>query len=294
MRRAVCLCLAFCVSAPALATVVVDASQTKVKLVDHPTRIVTLMPSLAELAADFVGPHLERIVGVSEYTDYPPKLEKTTSIGPYSHFNLEKVVALKPDLVLASTGGNSRDQILHLRELGIPVVVVTTDTFEEIEASMRLVGEAMGHPKDGIRMADRFKKELISIRAQGAKRKGPRPRVLLQVGDEPLIAAGKKTFLHQALEVVGAENVYGDSDAQYPRPATEDVLHRNPDLILVLALGKDLRVFNDMAAKWKQFPKLKAVQEGHVRVLQGDPILRPSLRLLEGLSLLRKAVQVSS
>src|SRR4051812_6042349 len=113
------LLLAFILASPALlasrvagAREVLDATRTRVTLVDHPARVVALAPSLAELAADLSGNQLEKIVGVSDYTDYPPRLEKTPSVGPYSRFNLEKVVALKPDLVLATLDGNPRDQVL--------------------------------------------------------------------------------------------------------------------------------------------------------------------------------------
>src|SRR6478672_2161638 len=110
---------------------------------EKPRRIVTLAPSLAELAADLAGEKIERIVGVSEYTDFPPALKKVESIGPYHKFNLEKVVSLKPDLVLATSDGNSRDQVLHLRELGVPVVVVETQSLAQVVSSIRLIGQAM-------------------------------------------------------------------------------------------------------------------------------------------------------
>src|SRR5262245_40620061 len=93
---------------------ITDATQTKVVLVDRPNRIVTLSPSLGELAADLLGDNLDRLVGVSEFTDYPPALKKVNSVGPYHQFNLERVLALKPDLVLATLDGNPRDRVLHL------------------------------------------------------------------------------------------------------------------------------------------------------------------------------------
>ena len=113
---------------------------------------------------------------------------------------------------------------------------------------------------------------------------------MVQIGDDPLMVAGKQSFLQEALEVVGADNVYSDASAHYPRPAIEDAIHRNPDRIIVLALGHDLAPFNAMAKRWLQFSAIKAVQNKQDRVIQGDAILRPTLRLLEGLSLLDKAI----
>lgn len=268
---------------------VVDATGIKVKLADHPARIVTLAPSLGELAADLSGESLAKIVGVSEYTDYPPALSKVTSIGQYTRFNLEKVVALKPDLVLATLDGNPKDQVLHLRELGLPVVVVATATLNDVEGSMRLVGQSMGVPEEGERMAKRFATGLERIRKTGHLRSTV-SHVLLQLGDDPLVVAGKGSFLQDALEAVGAFNVYHDTDAHYPRPSLEDVIHRDPDVIIVLALGHDLVPFQAMGKRWSQFPSIKAVQAGRASVLQGDAVLRPTMRLLEGLSLLEREV----
>jgi iron complex transport system substrate-binding protein len=266
-----------------------DATQAKVKVSDHPMRIVTLAPSLGELAADLSGGELSRIVGVSEYTDYPPALAKVASIGQYSRFNLEKVVALKPDLVLATLDGNPKDQVLHLRELGLPVVVVATANLKDVEGSMRLVGQALGAAEDGRRMAERFTTGLGRIRLAG-RRHFRAAQVLLQLGDDPLVVAGGGSFLQDSLEAVGARNVYGDADTHYPRPSLEDVVHRDPDVILVLELGQDTKAFEAMAARWSRFAQLRAVKTKRVGLLQGDAVLRPTLRLLEGLSQLEKAV----
>lgn len=262
---------------------------------DQPVRIVTLAPSLGELAADLSGEHLERIVGVSEFTDYPPALARVSSVGPYQRFNLEKVVALKPDLVLATTDGNSKDQVTHLQELGIRVLVINTSTLSEVESSMRLVGRAMGVPEDGEKMAARFAAGLRNFRSRAEHREAPKARVMLQLGEDPLIVAGKGSFLNEALELLGAQNIYGQGSGQehYPRPAIEDVIHRDPDTILVLALGHDragTETSAAMASHWNRFATLSAVKAHRCQVLQADALLRPSLRLLEGLSLLEKAV----
>ena len=271
-----------------LAREIRDASQVNVTVTDHPKRIVTLAPSLSELAADVLGESLDRIVGVSEYSDYPPGLKKVPSVGPYHLFNLEKVVALKPDLVLATLDGNSKDQVQHLREVGLSVIVVSTQNISEIEESMKLVSTALGKPEVGPQMIGQLRAGLQRFRGR-ARLRSP-VRVMLQLGDGPLIVVGRKSFLHSALETVGALNIYADADAHYPKPALEDVLSRNPDFILILALGENLVPFQFMADRWKQMSGLKAVKSHHVSVLKGDPLLRPSLRILEGLALLERSI----
>ncbi|MFL5815792.1 MAG: helical backbone metal receptor, partial [Bdellovibrionia bacterium] len=145
-------------SAPgsAFARDLTDALGTQVKVVDHPVRVVTLAPSLGELASDLLGESIERIVGVSDYTDYPPALTKVKNVGSYARFNLEAVVALKPDLVLATSDGNSRDQIDHLRELHLPVLVVKTSSFSEIDQSIEILAKALDEQKTG----DALRKQL--------------------------------------------------------------------------------------------------------------------------------------
>ena len=269
-----------------LAKEVVDYSGAHVKLVEIPSRVVTLAPSLAELVVDLLDDGFDRLVGVSEYSDYPPALKKLPSIGPYHRFNLEKVISLKPDLVLATFDGNSKDQVLHLRELGVPVVIVGTQSFQEIQDSMRLVGLSLGRESRGVQMAKQFKTGIEQLQKKVKARKGLPLRVMLQVGDQPLVVVGKGSFLHSALEAIETRNIYFDTEGRYPKPSLEDVLKRNPDVIVVIALGEEIETYREMAERWKRFSQLKAVSTKRVYVLKSDALLRPTLRFLEGLTLL--------
>ncbi|MGZ3689646.1 MAG: helical backbone metal receptor [Bdellovibrionota bacterium] len=283
------LVLSWSASAGAWSAELVDVTGTKVQVPEHASRVVTLIPSLSELAADLLGEDFpSKIVGVSEYSDYPPTLTKIASIGPYFRFSLERVVALKPDLVLASSGGNSKDQVLHLRELGLAVVVIGSDSMKEVTESIPLVARALGREAQGQQMLKQLETGLAHIRDRARSRE-PK-KVLLELDGNPLVVVGKQSFLNEALELVGARNAYGDSPARYPKPSLEDAVHRDPDTIIVLALGKDIAPFKRFAAQWQEFPSMKAVKSRGVQILHGDPILRPTLRLLEGLGLLEKAI----
>ncbi len=242
-----------------------------------PTRVVTLMPSLGEIAYDLIDEPNTRIVGVSEYTDYPPPLKGKPSIGPYFKVNLEKIVSLKPDLVLASTNGNAKDQIDHLRELKLNVVVVDTKSFADISKSMRAIGKAVGHEDRGDRMAKRFEKGVAEFKKKAVGR--PSRKVLLQLSDNPLVVVGGPTFLTEALTTIGARNLYGDSTLEYPRPSREDVLKRAPDLILVLSMGEDQASFERMKKGWKK-----------AEILRADELTIPTERLLLGIARLEEAV----
>jgi iron complex transport system substrate-binding protein len=270
-----------------------DALGTQVKLADHPVRIVTLAPSLGELASDLLGDSIERIVGVSDYSDFPPALSKIKNVGSYARFNLEAVVALKPDLVLATSDGNARDQIDHLRELHLPVAVVKTSSFSEIDQSIEILAKALDAEKLGAALRKQLKEGLqhIEVRAEARRKEGKAaPTVLLELDSNPLIVAGNTTFLNEALQKVGAKNIYSDLDKPYPKPSTEDVVKRDPDVILLLAMDRNLKSFEQAARDWKRFTKMKAVQSGKIKVIRADTVIRPSLRILEGLSILESAI----
>jgi len=283
------------ISGPVSAREIIDATGTHVQVVDHPNRIVTLVPSLGELASDFLGLDLQRIVGVSESTDYPPALKKVESVGQYQRLSLEKILSLKPDLVLATEDGNFKDQINHLRELGVPVVVLSTQTFSEIEDSMKKVALALGESDESKKLIARFEQGIADLRARGAKRQAKK-KILLELDDDPLVVVGGKSFLNEAIALVGAENVYGDSSSGYPRPSHEDVMKKNPDMVLVATFGESANepLYLQRAQSWARYPDLKAVQTRQVKVIYGNPLLRPSMRLLEGLALLEKAIYGNS
>ena len=265
-----------------------DATGTSVALPIIPKRIVTLAPSLGEIAADLLGKDLDRIVGVTDYSTYPPALKKVPSVGSYVQLNLEKIISLKPDLVLGTLDGNPKDRIKQLRELGIPVVIVGTSSLAEIQDSILLVANTLGVPESGQKMTGQIKRGLENIRKRAEKR--PHPKVMLQLGDAPLVVVGKGTFLHDALESIGAKNLYGDSSTHYPRPSVEDVLSRNPDMIVVMDMTEDRKTSQLMLRKWSELPALKAVQTRKIRLLRSDALVRPTLRILEGLSLLERVV----
>lgn len=253
-----------------------------------PQRIVALTPALAELVADLIPDHLERIVGVPEYTDEPAALKSKTSIGPYHAFSVETVISLKPDLVIATTDGNSKDQIEKLRRMKQNVLLTSSSNFTEIFKSIEMVSKALQAESQGERIRNRLESVLkkFDLAYAGVARK--RPKILLQVGNDPLVVAGKQTFLSEAIERLGCENVFSDLGGKYIRPSLEEAIVRNPDMIIVFALGKNLAEYERWVASWKRHTRIKATREMHVFLFQGDALLRPSARLAEGLLLLEK------
>lgn len=239
-----------------------------------PNRIVVLAPSLAEIIEDLGV--AERIVGVADSTQ---GLAGVPRVGGITRISLERVVALKPELVLGTQDGNSKDQVNHLRELGIPVAVVATRTFTDIAQSVSTVANAIGEPSAGEKLAEKFRAglEIIRLRTRKTGR-----RVLLQLGQSPIVVAGGASFLGEALRLVGAENVYENAQRPYPRPSLEDILSKNPERILVLGM-----TLNEANQVWKGTP---GIQGRELRFVHSDQLMRPSVRILEELAWLRQAV----
>src|SRR5207237_1090052 len=154
-----------------------------------------------------------------------------------------------------------------------------------------LVAEALGVPERGKAMAHQLKtgieriKQKAALKARARQGSPPVPlKILLQLGDSPLVVAGRKSFLQEGLEIIATQNIYGDVEASYPRPSIEDVLKKNPDVIAVIGMGPDLKQYQEMANRWTQFSHLNAVKNKKVFVVRSDALVRPTLRLLEGLS----------
>ena len=279
----------FLFSAPAHSEVLIDATGTSVELGLHPQRIVTLAPSVAEIAADLLGTDLDRIVGVSAQTNYPEQLNKKKSIGAFSAFNIEVVLSLKPDLILATFDGNPSDRVLKLRSLGLKVVVVKTQSPLDVSRAIRMIGAALGLTEKAAERATLFESKLAELSSK--KKTENKPRALLQIGDAPLVVAGGHSFLGEILVKSGVQNIYQEFRMSYPKPSIEDVLSRDPDLIIVVSMDTRLESAQTMIDSWRKFPRLKAVKTNKVFAISGDTLLRPSFRLLEGLAALNKIVE---
>ena len=264
-----------------------------------PRRIIPLLPSLAEIAVDILGSD-ERIAGVSEYSDFPLSLKKKTSIGPFSKPNLETIISLKPDLVLASSDGSPPAVVARLRKLGFSVLSVGTDSIEKVRASYTSLGEAFEKKKEASAAVARFDAEIASIRDRAKKRAesaapgrmksvGTDPekisplRVLIQVGDEPLYVAGGASFLNEALVILGVKNVFADAPLAYPHASVEDILRRDPEVILLVSLGDDLKPFERARKKWEAYPTLAATKNRRILISRSDSLVRPGPRLPGGL-----------
>ncbi|MBC7385661.1 MAG: ABC transporter substrate-binding protein [Cryobacterium sp.] len=257
----------------------------------RPERVVTLLPSIAEIALE-VGLPEANLVGVSEFTDFPPSLKNKTSIGNYAKPSIERIVGLVPDLVV--TDRDSAQPVSEkLEKLKFRVLRVGTASLSDIRQAYHLVADALLRTEAGNDAIHRFdlKIDEIRLRAETRKKKEPRKvRVLLTVNEEPLIVAGGKNFLDDGVALVGAENIYHDSNSAYPRVSVEDVIKRNPDVVLLLDSSTDLVRAERAKKRWLKIPGFRPAKNARVVIVKSDALIRPGPRFPSGLRDLESAI----
>ena len=192
-----------------------------------PHRVVTLAPNLTEIV--FALGAGDRLVGVSEYSDYPDAARSIPRVGGLE-VDPEKVAALRPDLVLAVAEGNAQGAVRSLQAAGLPVTVTPSGSLDAVLESIRLVAERLGRPEAGRRLVDELSKRREAVRRKAEGR--PQPRALLLVWPDPPQAAGGQTFLNDVLTEAGARNLVGDRSG-WPVLSKEYVATAPIDLLVV-------------------------------------------------------------
>ncbi|WP_312925692.1 vitamin B12 ABC transporter substrate-binding protein BtuF [Atlantibacter hermannii] len=190
-------------------------------------RVITLSPGNTELAfAAGITP-----VAVSNYSDYPEAAKKIEQVANWQGMNFERIVALKPDLVVAWRGGNAERQVNQLKALGISVLWLDPMTVDDIVDALRQLAKWSPNPDQANAAADKLAQEYAALQKQYADR--PKIRVFLQFGGQPLFTSGKSSLQNQILEVCGGENIFADSRVPWPQVSREQVLMRKPQAIVV-------------------------------------------------------------
>lgn len=247
-------------------------------------RIVTLSPVAAEWVAEILGEKdtQQRLVGVSEYSVYPKSVSTVRSVGPYPQIHVEEVLKLKPDLVIAVDSTNRPDQVEKLKRLKLPVAVMKKERFDEMGEWITALGKALGEEKKAKVIRDRWEFELKSLEPVGKS-----ASVFLQVQARPLITIGGGSFLTEAFQTIGFNNIFEDLEQDYPKVSREAVIKLNPDQIWILDLTGNRLEFQKDQAEWERIESLKAVENQKVKVIKGDDFARCSMRLLKALKSLR-------
>lgn len=244
------------------------------------TRIVSLVPALTEmLFAIGAGP---QVVAVSSYDDFPPEARRLPRVGALLDPDVERILALRPDLVL--TYGSQDALEAQLASAGIRTFSYRHGGLEAIFRTMADLGVATGRTAEAGRRASEIRRQLETVRARVRGR--VRPRVLLVFGREPqtlkqLFASGGAGFLHEMLEIAGGTNVFADVPRESVQPSHETLLTRAPDVILEVRATRPVAPADEgrERAAWGTLPSIPAVRNGRIHFLNGDHLVVPGPRI---------------
>lgn len=235
---------------------VTDDSGRKVTVRYPPQRIVSVAPGatamLLAAGAD------SQLVGTIEYSGQPASEKRLADIGSAYAVDMERLIALRPDVVVVWPGGNNPAQIATIERLGLPVYRQEVVTLDGIGDSLRRLGRLAGTMGAADRAASSLEVKLATLRKEYANVRHP-PTVLLEVWDRPLYTVGGRELMSDALRVCGARNVFADLPERAPAIGIEAVLARNPDMIIAAAPPGSGASW---LAEWKRFPSLRAVRTG--------------------------------
>jgi iron complex transport system substrate-binding protein len=243
-----------------------------------PKRIVSLAPNVTEILFN-LGLD-EEIVGVSIHCNFPERAKKKVQVGSYISLDFERIISLKPDLVIATGAGNTRDMVERLEKLGFPTYVIFPKNFNDILQSIGHLGQVVDREKEAVVIIQGMKKRGQSVieLTQGL----PRTKVFLQIGEAPIVTVGKGSFADDLIRLAGGENIAGKEKEMYPRFGMEEILKRAPEVILISSMnpkGDYSKVLQEWA-RWKMIP---AVKNGRIHLIDSDLIDRPSPRIIDGL-----------
>ena len=238
-------------------------------------RIVALAPNLAELVFDAGAG--DRLVGAVRGSDYPPAAAQVAGVGDAAGIDVERVLALRPDLVLAWAGGNRPADVERLETLGLRVYRSEARTLEDVASSLRRIGRLAGTATAAEAAARRYETALAGILPRSAQR--GRPAVFIQIWDKPLMTVNGRHLVSRIVERCGGRNVFADLPVLAGSVSLEAVLAANPDVIVAaVAPGGEAAV----AGAWRRWTKVHAVARGQVHAIDADLVTRATPRILQG------------
>jgi len=259
--------------------VVQDDAGNTVRLEQPARRIVSLAPHITEnLYAAGAGGF---VVGVSDYSDYPDAAQHLPRVGSAASLDLEAIVALKPDLVIAWESGNPAAHLAKLKALGLPLFISQPQKIDDIATSIARFGELAGTSAVAINAARAFR----ARRAELARRYAGRPpvRTFYQIWNQPLVTVNGQQLISDVMRLCGAENVFAGLSQLAPTVTVEAVLAANPEAIVASGLDEARPEWLDM---WKRWRDLTATARGNLFFVPPDLINRQTPRLLDGAQLL--------
>ena len=243
---------------------------------DQPVKkIIVLSPHLTELV--FEAGAQEKLVATVEFADYPPAAGQIPRIGSYNTWDVEKIVAMKPDIVLVWLSARGIEMLERLKQLGLRVYVSEPRKLSDISRTIRDIGIMSGSNDIAEKRAKEFERAIASLKGKYKNRK--RVRLFYQVWRPPLVTINGKQLINQVFNLCGGENIFADLPALAPVISIESLLLENPDVILGGARQEDRQRW---LHEWRKWPALNAVKNNNLFFVNPDLLSRQTSRMLQG------------
>lgn len=270
----------------AAAETVIDQMGRSVVVPQDPRRVVALAPSITEII--YALGREDRLVGVTRFSDFPPAAKDLPRVGSYVHLDLERIVALAPDLCIAVKDGNPKAVIQRLEALQIPVYAVNPVDLGAIGDTILEVGGLLNARPAAESLAAEMNARITAVKDRVAATTH-RPRVFFQIGISPIVSVGSGTFIHELITMAGGTNVAAGA-VPYPRFSREETIALAPEIVIITSMDRN-ESFLKAQAEWQQWPEIPAARDRRIHLVDSDLFDRASPRLVDGLELLAGLLQ---
>jgi iron complex transport system substrate-binding protein len=260
---------------------VIDQMGRSVVVPEDPRRVVALAPSITEIV--YALGREDRLVGVTRFSDFPPAAKHLPRVGSYVHLDLERIVALAPDLCIAVKDGNPKAVIQRLEALQIPVYAVNPVDLTAIGETILEVGGLLNARLAAQSLVAEMNARITAVKNRVAATTH-RPRVFFQIGISPIVSVGSGTFIHELITMAGGTNVAAGA-LPYPRFSREETIALAPEIVIITSMDRN-ESFLKAQAEWQQWPEIPAARDRRIHLVDSDLFDRASPRLVDGLELL--------
>jgi len=288
MRTWIILFAAFAAIFGAMGThakTVTDQVGRQFQVPETPSRVVALAPNITEIV--FALERQAVLVGVSQFSDYPKVAQNLPKVGSYVHLDLERIVALKPDLCIAIKDGNPKAVADRLESMGIPVYAVDPKNLDTMLTTVSEIGRLLNAGPVARRLVSNLEQRVARIDRLVAKA-ALKPRVFFQIGISPIVSAGSRTFINELIVRAGGVNL-AQGPVSYPRFSTEQVLSLAPEVMIITSMAR-AGVFKEVKSRWMQWKMMPAARDKRIYIQESNLFDRPTPRLVDGLELLAKLI----
>ncbi len=270
------------------AGVYVDDLKRNVVITHPPERIISLAPSVTEsLFALGMG---GKIVGVTKFCNYPREALNLPKVGGFSNPNLEVIISLKPDLIVATFDGNDKANVEKLISLGYPVYLQNSNNIEETFTSIEKLGVALGKAETARELVSEMKSKYRELRL---KVKGlASPKIFFEIGSDQW-SVSDRTFIGDLIKKAGGTNIVGDLNVRYARINLETIISLKPDIIIISSMANSEKL-PEIKQKWRKWSTIPAVKNDRVYIIQSDIVNRAGPRIVDALEQLVNIIHRST